>query len=288
MKLGFYTVANSKFVKGALPLMRSVKTYFPEATFSVISLGLSKKAEARLQNSGCLICEVPSHYKVPQSSDKAKRLLARFYPDNIDADYLIYIDSDAILSGRIPELLSVPEGKLGLVNESYLGYTIRDQFNDNISNEELAKYGVNPTFSSYNGGVMAAAKIDINTLAKQTEAFFLDKKINRSIHGNQALIALSLSKSNQYFPLPKKCNMIDEFWDGKTASVIHFAGWPRPWVTGKARPDNSYRAFKHWRKFSKINDFVDTEEMMLETYWRSLDDLRPMVRKLKRSFLSKN
>jgi hypothetical protein len=74
----------------------------------------------------------------------------------------------------------------------------------------------------------------------------------------------------------------DEKWDGVTSSVIHFDKWPRPWITGSPRRDNSYLSFAEWRKYSSIFDFTLNGTFLKESIWRGLDDIRPLLRRLKR------
>jgi lipopolysaccharide biosynthesis glycosyltransferase len=208
--------------------------------------------------------------------------MAKYSAHCIDAEYLIYADSDTVFSGRIEPLLNVSSGKVGFVSEKYLGYTIRDQFNsEDIDDSMFISFGIDPKAPSVNSGVFCGRKKDICSLHQQIEHSLSECELSLRSRTDQGLLAIALASGNLHHVLPNQCNMIDEYWDGHSACVLHFAGWPRPWITGSARPDNSYAAFKTWRDFSHISDFSPYQKALLELYWRLIDPLRLLLRKFR-------
>jgi len=220
MKIAFYTLTDTNYLKGTLPLMRSVKKFFPEAALNVISLGLTEKARKQLEQHGVVIHGAPQ-ILLGESRPSDKLFLSKYYIDGIDADYLVHVDSDAILAGRVEALLDVPLGQVGVVGESYLGYTVRDQFGKNLpSNYLLNSYNIDPSNQSYNCGIFAGRKTDIKSLKREIEKLYSNETLVKNMRTDQELLAVALAKSNMLCELSEHCNTIDEYWDGRSNAVI--------------------------------------------------------------------
>lgn len=278
----FFTVVDGSFLPGAFALMRSVRTFFPEAKRIIKIHGQIKWAQIWSQLTNIAQIQKSDSIEMKPKESYYRNSFSRFNIGSIPGEYLIYIDADAFLSGRVSELLSVPHGKLGITSEHHYGYKFYHQLKKKEKVSLIAKrYGVGPSEPSLNTGVIAGhrgawERFWTCLLRAQKKSLLFEAS-----KGNQGVVQPLLTKENMHYELSRSCNELSKGnWNGKTPTVLHFTkGRTRPWETGPSRRDNSYPAFAEWRKYSNVVDFLHNGTFLQELFWRSLDDLRPFIRK---------
>lgn len=282
----FFTVCDKNFLPGAFALMRSVKLYFPESE-RYIKLQHSSSETSRFRQDGMSLAQIlPADHSGVEPADPYYSLaFSRFEIDDVPGKYLVYLDADCVATGRVRELLSVPPQLLGLVSERNDDYKFEDQFVKTAALGAIEnRYGVSRLAPSINTGVIAGSRgAWLRLSGLLNNAFSADPDLFRKSKGNQGVIQAILPTAGFWEELPRPCNEIKTHtWDQHTPTVLHFTkGNTRPWRTGSSRRDNSYPAFREWRRYSKVSDFFYNGTFWQELFWRSLDDVRPFIRKFR-------
>lgn len=286
MKYCFFTVVDSRFLPGALAHMRSVRQHFPEAQRYIKLHSSTNETSTDCKIEESLAHILPSDHSGVEPADPYYSIaFSRSDIDEVPGNYLVYVDADCVVTGRVGELLCVPSPRLGLVSEQYHDFHFKDQFVETASIGAIEdQYGVSHVAPSINTGVIAGCRgawLRLSGLLK--DAFSADPSLFRKSKGNQGVTQAILQPAGFWQELPRPCNEIKTHtWDGHTPTVLHFTkGNTRPWRTGSSRRDNSYPAFREWRRYSKVSDFMHNGTFWQELFWRSLDDVRPFVRKFR-------
>ncbi len=265
--------------------MRSVRRHFPKSRRVIRLHGNFDKLP--LWANFCGVAKIIPGQSVEMSPAKTyyDMSFSRFDVSRIPGDYLIYADADVVFSGRVDKLLEVPSGKIGLVSERKDGYMFRDQFVDELKLDKiLDRYEVEKNYYSTNSGVIAGARESWNIIWKKLKSLLeSDVELYQISRGNQGIVQIALEETGLWYELPRHCNEIKTSnWNGKKPTALHFTrGNTRPWRAGSSRRDNSYLAFREWRKYSRVLDFTLNNTFWKELFWRVLDDIRPMVRRFK-------
>lgn len=277
----FFTAADHNFLPGALALCRSVRTFYPEADFAILAVGFTDRDTKLAVRAGATVVRFNNRPLWPEG-DRRNVFLWRYHIDALpDADYLVYMDADTVLTGRLDDLLSVPEGRLGTVAERYFQkYTIWHQFEPVITDEHFGRYNLTAKQDSFNCGVIAGSRSAWDAVVREIRRIASDDPfILHNSRTDQGICSAAVFRLGMHHDLSAPCNVFDDYWNGSYSAVLHFEGYDRPWLTGSMRKDNSYPAFKAWRRFSRISDFNGTARS--ETIWRALDYIRPVVRRIK-------
>ena len=286
----FFTVVDQSFLPGAIALMRSIREYFPMSQRVIKGYKISKFAQKYIEYRDIAeVLEAMPVSMTPARTETSRQMsFWRFNVQNLPREYYVYMDSDAFLTGRVNELLSVPHGKIGMASERHYNWTLRTQFDQDSDLSIIEdRFSIDLNMPSVNSGVISGHKNAWNHLwdslayAKEHEEVVFDMSL-----GNQGTLGVVLNDNNLLYELPKKCNNLSyETWSGRP-NVLHFYGrtLPRPWDHGRSRRDNSYAAFAKWRSFSSVFDFILNGKFIRESIWRSLDDVRPLIRNLRNRF----